>query len=302
MEKEYLIKKWLANELSVEEQQAFDALDDAPEFHRIMEAAKHFKASNFSTPSSFEALEDRIDNRKPVRYLRWTKPLLRLAGVFVVGIGIYFLFFFNNLTQVQTLASEKTTIQLPDASTATLNALSEISYSKNRWDAERKVNLNGEAFFKVAKGKRFDVITSEGIVTVVGTEFNVKQRGDYFEVNCFEGIVRVTAGETENELSVGDTFRIFDGAVSMSETTFTVPQWTKNVSDFKAVPFSEVLAELERQYDITVSFNTSLKNRLFSGGFVHDNLDHALRSISEPLGLSFIKEAPNKVRLEPRGQ
>ncbi|MBT8255532.1 MAG: FecR family protein, partial [Bacteroidia bacterium] len=193
MEKEYLIKKWLANELSVEEQQAFDALDDAPEFHRIMEAAKHFKASNFSTASSFEALEDRIDNRKPVRYLRWAKPLLRLTGVFVVGIGIYFLFFFNNLTQVQTLASEKTTIQLPDASMATLNALSEISYSKNRWDAERKVKLNGEAFFKVAKGKRFDVITSEGIVTVVGTEFNVKQRGDYFEVNCFEGIVRVTA-------------------------------------------------------------------------------------------------------------
>ena len=32
----------------------------------------------------------------------------------------------------------------------------------------------------------------DGLVTVVGTEFNVQQRSGFFEVQCFEGVVKVT--------------------------------------------------------------------------------------------------------------
>jgi ferric-dicitrate binding protein FerR (iron transport regulator) len=46
-----------------------------------------------------------------------------------------------------------------------------------------------EAYFQVKKGQTFSVNTTDGVVKVLGTHFNVKQRKNYFEVNCFEGLV-----------------------------------------------------------------------------------------------------------------
>ena len=126
------------------------------------------------------------------------------------------------------------------------------------------MNLDGEAFFKVAKGEVFDVITKEGTVTVVGTQFNVKQRSNYFEVECYEGIVKVIANNTTKELLAGDTFRLYENDVTFNTTSYQLPQWAKDVSDFKSVPFSEVISELERQYNISVTYNTENATRLFS--------------------------------------
>jgi ferric-dicitrate binding protein FerR (iron transport regulator) len=301
MEKEYLIKKWLTNDLTEEELKSFELLEDHDLHTDIIESAQYFKASHFSNVDEFEKLEERLLDEIPVRKLNWVRPLMRIASVFVVGFGIYFLFIYNNLTHIQTMASQKTTIELPDNSTVTLNALSEISYSKNKWSSNREVKLDGEAFFKVAKGEVFDVITSEGIVTVVGTQFNVKQRDDYFEVKCYEGVVRVTSKETTKELNVGDTFRMYGNEISYSNTNFQIPQWTKDISDFNSVPFSEVISELERQYNITVTYNIVYEKRLFTGGFVHNNLDNALKSITEPLELTYVIESSNHVRLKNSG-
>lgn len=302
MEKEYLIKKWLANDLTEDELKAFESMEDHALHTQIIEDASYFKASNFSKAESFEKLESRLSKEVPVRKMSWIRPLMRLAGAFVVGIGIYYLLFSNNLTHVETLASQKTTVELPDASSVTLNALTEISYSKNRWNSNREVHLDGEAYFKVAKGEVFDVITEKGTVTVVGTQFNVKQRANYFEVKCYEGIVKVVAQNTTKELLAGDTFRLYGDDITYNNTSFQLPQWTKDVSNFKSVPFSEVIAEMERQYDISITYNTENATRLFSGGFVHDNLDNALKSITEPLELTYTMESSTKVRLKTSGR
>jgi len=302
MEKEYLIKKWLTNDLTEDELKAFELLEDNALHTDIIENAAYFKASHFSKPDSFEKLETRLKKEVTVRKMNWMRPLLRLAGAFVVGIGIYFLLFANNLTHVKTLASQSTTVELPDASMVTLNALTEISYKKKGWSRSREVHLNGEAFFKVAKGEVFDVITEEGTVTVVGTQFNVKQRSNYFEVKCYEGIVKVVVENTTKELLAGDTFRLYGNDITFNTTSYQIPQWTKDVSDFRSVPFSEVIAELERQYNISITYNVENATRLFSGGFVHNNLDNALKSITEPLELTYIMETSNKVRLKPSGR
>ena len=302
MEKDYLIEKWLANDLSESEQQAFEQLEDYDFLTEIIDSAQYFKASEFSGPPPFEVLEDRLTSEAPVRQINWIKPLLRLTGAIVVGLGIYFLFFFSNLTQVTTLASQKTTIELPDASTVTLNAASALSYNKKRWNLNREVNLDGEAYFKVAKGKVFDVITDDGVVTVVGTQFSVKQRQDYFEVKCYEGIVRVTTPDETEELKAGDGYRLYQGQSSKRSVTYQAPQWIKEVSDFRAVPFKEVIAELERQYNVQVDYDGVDPNRLFTGGFVHNNLENALRSITEPQELIYTLESDNQVRLKKSGQ
>ncbi|MEL6811708.1 MAG: FecR family protein [Bacteroidota bacterium] len=297
MDKDYLIKKWLTNDLTEEEQNAFEALEDHDLHIAIIEEGKRFKASNFSDVPNFDQLEGRLEQKIPVRKLAWKRKLTIAASLLLVSFATYFLLFTDNLEHFETLATEKTTIELPDGSMATLNALTEVSYSEKKWEQKRALALNGEAYFKVAKGKVFDVITSEGTVTVVGTEFNVKQRKDYFEVICYEGIVKVVSGSHTHELTAGKTFRIYMGDASLNTTSNELPKWTLNISEFKAVPFKEVVNELERQYDISVTYDPGYAERLFTGGFVHNDLENALESLTSPQDLNYKIESSNQVRL-----
>lgn len=298
MEKDYLLKKWLNNELTEEEQRAFNRLEDANFNKTILDTAQHFKAAHFSAPASFESLEKRLSAKQPnVIKLSWKRTLLQIASVLVLGFAVYYGFFYNQITQVQTLVAEKTTISLPDNSTVILNAASEIKYRKKSWDDERELQLEGEAFFKVAKGKKFDVKTSEGTVSVLGTQFNVKQRDTYFEVSCYEGIVQVTTSKTVTKLLAGDTFRMDAGVQFSGATKEVAPQWTGNMSSFKSVRFHQVLAELERQYHISITYNGNKKTQFFTGAFVHDNLENALQAITSPLGLTYNIESTTHVKL-----
>jgi transmembrane sensor len=303
MDKDNLIEKWLKGELTNAEMEAFKQLDDYELNMAIIENAKYFKASDISTVEDFNRFKERYEARKiSSKKEHWLNPWLRIASVLVIAVGIYFVFFFNNTIQVQTLASEKTTVELPDHSSVTLNALSEIEYNKRQWDNKREVHLDGEAFFKVTKGKTFEVITSDGIVTVVGTQFNVKQRDHYFEVKCFEGKVKVSSNGIDKMLEIGDTYQILDGKFVESKTVSAAPSWMENKSVFEAIPFKEVLAEMERQYNIEITYKNINTSRLFTGGFVHDNLENALISITKPMNLTYEMSSSNLVILHGENQ
>ena len=288
MDQEKLIQKWLDNTLSEEERTAFDAMEDASFFKDIVANASHFKASYFSSMDDFDTFKKRSnESDTKVRKLEWLRPVLRVASVVVVAVGLYYMFKANSLTEVQTQFAEKTTIELPDASQVTLNAKSDVAFDKKGWSNKREIKLNGEAFFDVAKGARFDVVTEAGTVSVLGTEFNVKQRGTFFEVACFEGTVKVATNEGTVILHVGDNVTVINGAMSTGKNTFDAPQWTKNKSYFQRTPISEVFAELERQYGVTVNSVNVDTNQLFTGGFSHDNLSNAVKAIGEPLGINY---------------
>lgn len=300
MDKEYLIQKWLTDALSEDEMRAFKQLDDYPELKGIVENATYFKASKFSKVDDFKTFSKRLEkDTVPVRKLNWVQPLLKIASIFVIGLTLSYFFIFNRDVEINTLAGEKTTIELPDGSAVVVNALSELSYSKSDWDDKREVALQGEAFFKVEKGKKFDVVTPEGTVSVLGTQFNVKQRGNYFEVECFEGIVKVTSKNATELLKAGDRYRFSNGTNYLGKTTYENPQWTGNVSSFERVPLSEVIAELERQYNVKVKMQNVNIDQLFTGGFVQDNLENALKAISEPLNLGYSITNKNTIKIYP---
>ncbi|NNC69437.1 MAG: DUF4974 domain-containing protein [Flavobacteriaceae bacterium] len=297
MNQDDLIKKWLNNDLTTSESKDFEKLEDYELNKKIIEEAQGFKASHFSTVSSFDEFKSKhilkSEKKKSVFRLDQYKAVYRIAAMLVVALGIYFAFFNSNLTSVKTLSAERTTFELPDASTVTLNAASLITYNKKKWDKKRALNLDGEAYFKVAKGAKFDVTTEQGVVSVLGTQFTVKQRDDFFEVKCFEGIVRVAANTTEHILTQGNTFRILNGEQTLATVEKDSPEWIHNITNFESVPLSEVLNELERQYTIVISAEGIDVNRIFTGGFSHTDIDEALRSITIPLSLSYKKEGKN---------
>lgn len=290
-----LLKKWLNDELTNAEMDAFSKREDYAINLEIIDNAKHFKASQFSNVDDFETFKSNYENKSSVKRLNWIQPLLRIASIFVIALGVYFTFFNSDRVEVKTQLAENATVSLPDLSEVTLNADSKITYNEDSWIKSRSLNLEGEAYFKVAKGKTFDVITNNGIVTVVGTEFNVKARKAYFEVTCFEGIVKVTSNTITKQLLAGETFRILNKKFTQDKTIDTEPKWTINKSSFKTIPLKEVFAELERQYNIKVVFNSTDTSRIFTGVFVNDNIENALTSITKPMNLTFEISSSNQV-------
>lgn len=287
MNRELLIKKWLDNELDPQELKAFVALEDHGDLVKLSESVKHFKAPDYNAEQELQAVLSRLEPAKTAKSPGWVKPLIAIAAILTIFFGVTY---YNTTldTEINTLASEKTTIELPDASNATLNALSSIKFNNNRWTKNREVRLEGEAFFKVAKGSKFDVITDDGIVSVLGTQFNVKQRDNYFEVVCFEGLVGVSHGTNDVKLKPGDSYVVLDGKfIAKEKETVNAPAWLKNESHFQSMPYKEVLAEFERQYNITVSAESIDTNLLFTGIFSHEDMDLALKSITLPLNLTY---------------
>lgn len=298
MENEQLIKKWLNNELTPEEEAIFKGSDDYSKNQAIIDDAQAFKASNFYQLEDFASFKKHYnENQKKSKQLNWKLPFLRIASVIVVALCVYSVFYFNNTTEIKTLAAEKTTFELPDASSVTLNSVSEVSFNKRNWDSNRSLNLKGEAFFKVSKGNTFDVVTSAGTVTVVGTQFNVKQRQNFFYVECYEGIVSVTSDTITRKLYAGDSFKIYNGSFSEDHSNLIEPQWISNSSTFHAIALKDVLSELERQYNLEITHQNVNIEKLFTGTFTHNNLEQALISIIQPMNLNYEVNSSNRVVL-----
>lgn len=288
MEKEFLISKWLNNDLNDQELEAFKMLEDYDELVKLSNSMQAFKANDYNTSSELESVLKTIKTTK-WQSTSWLKPFMRIAAILAICFSLYF-YTTTIGTNITTDYAQKTNVDLPDASSVSLNAKSLLSFNKNSWKNEREVKLEGEAFFKVAKGSSFLVITKTGTVKVYGTRFNVKQRDNYFEVICYEGLVGVTYNSQETKLKPGNSFLIIDGKqIAKEKEISTTPSWLNHESSFKSIPYKEVIAEFERQYNVDFKLQNIDSNQLFTGSFAHNNLEVALKAISLPLRVTYSK-------------
>ena len=288
MQENYLAK-WLNDELTEAELAEFKKSEAFETYQKIKDSASNLEAPEFDMDkawSSIEPLKTAEDTK--VFILSPFKKFLRVAAVIAVLLTGSFFYLSTLSESFTTDYAENKTISLPDTSEVILNAESELTFSKNKWESNRNVNLKGEAFFKVAKGQKFTVATDQGLVTVLGTQFNVETRKEYFEVTCFEGLVSVTMDGKETQLPAGNSLLMLNGKSTMLKAAINgKPTWLSNESSFKSIPLNYVIDELQRQYNIKITTKNINTSQLFSGSFSNENLELALKSISVPLQIKF---------------
>lgn len=293
MEENYLAK-WVNGELSEDELEAFKKSEEYASYQKLKEVTDRLQEPNFSPEDALKRFinhtraEPQLPKRSKVKPFA---PFLRVAAVLAfLLVGSYF--YLNSLDEITiTQWGESAMIHLPDSSEVALNSGSELSYNPKTWEMNRMVSLEGEAFFRVAKGKKFSVSTPIGEVAVLGTQFNVQQREGFFEVHCYEGLVQVDYSNSSIELAAGSTFLVIDNTIiETATTTITQPTWLKNESSFSSIPLRYVLDELQRQHKIEVSAENVDLNQLFTGTFSNTDLNLALKSISTPLQLRYVWE------------
>ncbi|MEO9892210.1 FecR family protein [Aurantibacter sp.] len=289
MMQENNLAKWLNNELSAEELETFSKTEAYKTYQKIATVTETLKSPDFDTDKALLDFKNKNYASAPkVIALKSYKNFFKIAAAIAVLLVASF-FYLNTLNEsINTQFAEQKEIRLPDNSEIVLNADSKISYDKENWSTTRNIELNGEAYFKVAKGKKFTVATENGTVTVLGTQFNVENRDEYFEVSCYEGLVSVIYDGKETNLPAGNSFLVINGKIANLDAPKNGrPSWIDNESTFKSIPLKYVLAEFERQHNVTTTTNNINVDQLFTGAFSNTDINLALKSISVPSQLKF---------------
>lgn len=294
MKKDRLLAKWLNNDLSPDELAVFEASPDFEKYQKIKDYTAHLEVGDFDKNAMLlNILSQKKEVPKVIPlHKKW---IFRAAAIFILALGITFAMKFF-VTQTQTADfGEKTTFSLPDNSEVVLNSGSEINYKKWNWDNNRHLELKGEAYFKVAKGKKFEVQTSLGKVTVLGTQFNVKARKNRFDVVCYEGRVKVNYADIQILLTHGQSVSFENGKQVKTTVTSSKPEWIDNQISFYIENIRSLLDEVERQYNITIELNAKNTTSLFTGKLPAKDLNTALQIISTTYHLKIRQVSKNKI-------
>lgn len=299
MENQKDILKWLNRGTSAEELARVKEAEDFKTLEKIAHYATQIETPKVDVKKALSDLKLKTQNTsKKAKVVQFNfKKIYKYAAAVAVLLTTSYFLLFNNTSSFKTTFAQIKTFNLPDKSEVLLNANSEISYAKNDWKKNRNLTLSGEAYFKVQKGKKFTVTTTIGAVTVLGTQFNVKERENYFEVKTYEGLVSVLYNDTLVKLPRGTIFKVVNGIID-TNNTFDVDEksWLQKESNFKSTALGFVLAEIENQFDYKIETKNVDLDILYSGGFTHTDVNIALQSITIPLQLSY-KINGNKITI-----
>jgi len=294
MKKNDLLARWLNDDLSEKELSEFKANPDFEKYQKIKNYTDHLEVDDLDEN---DMLSNILQHKKatPKVIPLYKKWIFRAAAIFVLALGITFVM--KNFVPYTETADfgEKTTFSLPDNSEVVLNSGSEINYKKWNWDSNRHLELEGEAYFRVSKGRRFEVHTNLGKVSVLGTQFNVKARKNRFDVMCYEGRVKVNYAKTQIILTRGQSVTFENGKQFKTDVKSSKPGWIDNQICFNKENIKSLLDEVQRQYNITIELNAKDTTSLFTGKLPTKNLDVALQIISTTYHLKAKKVSKNKI-------
>lgn len=298
MEEKYSLAKWLNNEMTEKEMSEFKANPDYAIYEKIKDTTAHLKTPPFDETQLLANIIASKKEEKPV--ITFTPNwLYKIAAILLITLGLTYFLTSNPIQKQFAENGKKTTFYLPDNSEVVLNSGSEIEYKEKNWNDNRLLQLSGEAYFKVAKGKTFEVKTNLGKVTVLGTQFNVKARDNRFDIICYEGKVKVTYRNQEIIISRNENVAFENGQqIKISEPTSNKPSWTTDEMEFNNDSFTAVIKEFERIYNVNITNQAAKSNQFFTGKIPANNLTAALQIIASTYHLKTIKQNEKAYILE----
>ncbi len=231
--------------------------------------------------------KDKLGERKPVDFNR----VFKYAAILILALALPFSYYLgtrnnsdNSITTISCAYGDKSSIVLPDSSRVYLNSGSKLTFSSN-FKNGRKVSLEGEAFFSVAKDKNhpFRVKTTDVDIEVLGTKFNLKAYPEEKSISTtlVEGSVNISS-KYEHTLMKPDQKLVYNKEskkMEVHELTDTAPdtEWKDGRFVFRNESLAELKPKLERWFDVDIVFGDELvKNRRFTGVLSRESILEAV--------------------------
>ncbi len=254
--------------------------------------------------------------KKGVR--RWLILARQAAAVLLLSVGLTVLYNYfvaapasqSVYQDVTTSYGTQTSFVLADGTKVRLNSGSHLHFPSSFENMnERKIELEGEAFFEVSKNKEkpFVVTAKELSVRVLGTSFNVSAYNDSPEltVALVEGKVSLSkSGSSDDKELVAlrpnevATFSRDKNEIQVTKEKFmgNYTAWQEGRIVFFGDPIEKVVHRLEKWYNVEIEIEDSqLYKSKITGTFVDESLEQVLSSlsISSPIEYSIIPAKMN---------
>lgn len=187
---------------------------------------------------------------------------------------------------------------LSDGTEVWLNSKTRMEYpsSFKAYD-ERRIKIDGEAYFKVAKDKKhpFIVETNKGEVEALGTHFYVKaySHEKSFETFLLEGKVHVRTSKDSVYLYPNEEAILENGVLILQRIeNYDLFRWIEGLYCFKDQPLREIFKRLEIYYDVHIIIKQKhLPNPLITGKFRSiDGIDYALKVLMREVKFSYHRD------------
>ena len=190
---------------------------------------------------------------------------------------------------VITHLGERSQVVLPDGTKVWLNSSSSVEYVAPFFSRQRRVKMEGEAYFEVEHDRRAPfVVSTNGLdVEVLGTRFNIRNDDNEHRVTTvlLEGAVKAYAsGREQASVRLHPAQQlVFDTRTHAMRLTDCPSaersiNWIDGRFCFEHDTFGEIVAELKRYYNVDIRFmDTRLRDMRFSGNFrVEDGIYHIM--------------------------
>lgn len=305
-----LIQKQLAGEITPAEQRQLDEwLGASAENKRVQKtvqkawelSAGFSQEVELDLEADFEKIEQRLDpikNEAKIRPLLQRRWILRIAAAFLVlVVGRYVLN--NYLTpavkyEVVTTNEEaaKNPVELLDGSKIWLNAHSKLTYFTTAVSKERRIKIEGEAFFDVTKdaSKPFVVELPNSEVTVLGTSFSVTETPDNTIVNVATGKVKLSPKNSDQAITMQANER---GVFSKKENQLKKEKlddlndlaWHSQKLSFNDTPLNQVIQTISSHYKTPILLeNKSLASCPISATFDQKPIGTVIETLAIVMG------------------
>lgn len=255
--------------------------------------------------------EPQIVRVKRLKFLRYAAVI---AALFTLGSILFLLVQKPGRTEEQLTSAKLsmksvrtetnpvhlTTLTLPDGTTVTLNAQSEIQYPEKFSASGRIVKLSGEAFFDVVHDASHPFVVETGEVRVedLGTSFNVSAYPgrNQVEVNVTSGSVRLRDRQNRESTIIPagsrGKYSSTEGNMLVSgELTANFRSWITKEIAFRHTPLSEVFDQLENIYHVPIEFSDQgIAGIAYTANFDKFELDDIVDVIAKTHHLSVSKK------------
>lgn len=296
--------------------------DDEPILKQLWQKLDSYEELNEGQSEAIQNRTRRLieqqekDNSRPEK-IRTSKPqihkrrrlLVRVAAaasfLLLLGTLSWLQFDKQRMVTVSTAFGEQKEVTLPDQSLVKLNSNSTISFRKH-WGKKktRQVQLDGEAYFEVQKNlnlpQKFEVLTKDLKVQVLGTIFNVNVRDEMTTVFLEEGKVNLDLEDREEDIDMepGDIVS-YSKEIRVPERQQVIEEvpasWKDGTVEFKDSPLQDILQRLQEIYGVEIIYeNRSYLERRYRISLPIERFDVAFEVLKELTGLD-LERQENKI-------
>lgn len=302
-----ILERFLKNEASVQE------------IHYLLSQLDHTERWNDWTKDKWEKAGNEIDTRveqkmlgeirktvlrKPLTLVRFHKFWNIAASFLILALSVVTFYLLKERDEssnydnmiVAVDKGQKASVTLPDGTHVWINSASRLQYGTHFNSQERRVELEGEAYFEVAKRPDCPFIVTAGdiSVTALGTVFNVKCYPDDSSITTLlvDGSVEVESSSERMRLLPGQSINYDYEKRNMHKSNLDdlrlITGWRENRYILEDQTLQEVTNLLGRQYNVTFRFtDESLKDFQYSGTIENTSLQSILQMLSLTSPLSY---------------